>query len=67
NWHTAQIAWISEGRQYVLFVGRDPDERLSLTRKALEALLANGLITALEDGSVVQRAVDTLMSDLDGG
>lgn len=67
NWHTAQIAWISEGRQYVLFVGRDPDERLSLTRKALEALLANGLITALEDDSVVQRAVDTLMSDLDGG
>lgn len=51
----------------MLFVGRDPDERLSLTRKALEALLANGLITALEDDSVVQRAVDTLMSDLDGG
>lgn len=66
DWHTAQIAWISEGRQFMLFVGRDPDERLSLTRKALEALLSNGLITALEDDSVVQRAVDTLMSDLDG-
>ena len=38
-----------------------------LTRRALEALLANGLITALEDDNVVQRAVDTLMSDLDGG
>lgn len=67
DWHTAQIAWISEGRQFMLFVGRESDERLSLTRKALEALLANGLITALEDDSVVQRAVDTLMSDLDGG
>jgi len=66
DWHTAQIAWISEGRQFVLFVGRDAEERLSLTRRALEALLANGLITALEDDSVVQRAVDTLMSDLGG-
>ena len=65
DWHTAQIAWISEGRQFMLFVGRESDERLSLTRRAVEALLANGLITALEDDSVVQRAVDTLMSDLD--
>lgn len=67
HWHTAQCAWISEGRQFMLFVGRDADERLPLTRRALEALLANGLITALEDDSVVQRAVDTLISDLDGG
>lgn len=67
DWHTAQIAWISEGRQFVLFVGREADERLPLTRRALEALLANGLITALDDDSIVQRAVDTLMSDLDGG
>jgi len=57
----------AQGRQYVLFVGRDPDELLSLTRKALEALLANGLIAALDEDSVVQRAVDTLISDLDGG
>jgi len=67
DWHTAQVAWISEGRQFMLFVGREAEERLPLTRRALEALLANGLITALEDDSVVQRAVDTLMSDLDGG
>lgn len=67
DWHTVQIAWISEGRQFMLFVGRDAEQRMSLTRRALEALLANGLITALEDDSVVQRAVDTLMSDLDGG
>lgn len=67
DWHTTQIAWISEGRQFLLFVGRDSDERLPLTRRALEALLSNGLITALEDDNVVQRAVDTLMSDLDGG
>ncbi|MFG6465205.1 DUF1631 family protein [Roseateles sp. BYS87W] len=68
EWHTAQVAWIGEGRQFMLFVGRDTDERLPLTRRALEALLANGLITALEEeDSVVQRAVDSLISDLDGG
>ncbi|MBV8034142.1 DUF1631 family protein [Roseateles sp.] len=67
DWHTAQIAWIGEGRQFMLFVGREADARLPLTRRALEALLANGLIAALEEDSVVQRAVDTLMSDLDGG
>ena len=67
DWHTSQIAWISEGRQFLLFVGRDSEMRLPLTRRALEALLSNGLITALEDDNVVQRAVDTLMSDLDGG
>lgn len=67
DWHTAQIAWIGEGRQFMLFVGRESDERLSLTRRALEALLANGLITALDDDNVVQRAVDTLMSDLGPG
>ena len=67
DWHTAQVAWIGEGRQFMLFVGRDADERLPLTRRALEALLANGLIAALDEDSVVQRAVDTLMSDLDGG
>lgn len=64
DWHTAQVAWISEGRQYVLFVGRDPQERLSVTRGALEALLANGLIAALDEDNVVQRAVDRLLSDL---
>lgn len=66
DWHTAQIAWIGEDRQHVLFVGREADARLSLTRGALQALLAAGLITSLSEDSVVQRAVDTLMNDLDG-
>jgi hypothetical protein len=65
DWLTAQIAWVSESRQYLLFVGRDTTERHSITRGALEALRANGLITDLVEDSVVQRAVDTLMNDLD--
>jgi len=65
QWMTAQIAWISESRQFFLFVGQDADERHSLTRGAIEQLLANGLITALEEESLVQRAVTSLMQDLD--
>ncbi|MEJ6008123.1 DUF1631 family protein [Paucibacter sp. AS339] len=64
DWLTAQIAWISDNQQYYLFVGQDSDERHSLTRAALERLLANGLITALDETSLLQRAVDTLMQDL---
>lgn len=65
QWMTAQIAWISESRQFFLFVGQDADERHSLTRGAIEQLLANGLITVLEEESLVQRAVSSLMQDLD--
>lgn len=64
QWITAQVAWISESGQFFLFVGQDVDERHSLTRGALEKLLANGLITALEDHGVVQRAVEQLMAHL---
>lgn len=67
QWITAQVAWISESRQFFLFVGQDADERHSLTRGAIEQLLANGLITALEEDTIVQRAVSSLMQDLDDG
>ncbi len=67
DWITAQVAWISESRQFFLFVGQDTDERHSLTRGALEQLLANGLIAPLDDEqSLVQQALNTLMQDLGG-
>lgn len=65
EWITAQIAWISDSRQMFLFVGQMPDERHSMTRGALEQLVANGLITQLEDAPLLQRAIGTLMLDLD--
>lgn len=65
DWLTAQVAWVSESQQFYLLVGQDPEERRSLTRGAIEKLLANGLITILDESSLVQRAVDTLMQDLD--
>ncbi|MCV2368400.1 DUF1631 domain-containing protein [Roseateles oligotrophus] len=64
EWLTAQIAWISDSEQFYLFIGQDADQRHTLTRGAVERLLANGLITALDDDSLVQHAVDSLMQDL---
>ena len=37
----------------------------SLTRRALERLRAEGLATSLEDRNLMQRAVDSLLQDLD--
>lgn len=65
EWITAQIAWISDSRQMFLFIGQVADERHSVTRGALEQLVANGLITQLEDEPLLQRAIGTLMLDLD--
>ena len=64
GWQTAQLVWIGESRQHHLFVSQETDERHSLTHGALERLLPNGLITALGEDSVVQRAVDSLMQNL---
>ncbi|WP_431050257.1 DUF1631 family protein [Roseateles sp. L2-2] len=65
EWITAQVAWISDSRQMFLFIGQVADERHSVTRGALEQLVANGLITQLEDEPLLQRAIGTLMLDLD--
>jgi hypothetical protein len=65
EWLTAQIAWVSDSGKYFLFVGQDTEERHSLTRGAIEQLLTHGLITKLDDMSVLQRAMDTLTQELD--
>lgn len=65
QWITAQVAWISDSRQMFLFIAQAPEERHSITRGALEQLVANGLITRLEEEPLLQRAIGTLMMDLE--
>lgn len=67
DWYIVQIVWISEGCQFMFFVGCELDECLLLMCKVFEVLLVNGFIIVFEDDSVVQCVVDMLMSDLDGG
>lgn len=65
RWTTAQLTWISDSRNYFVFSGAQGDAPLSLTRGALLQLRAAGLLTALEERPVVQRAVDNMMHTLD--
>jgi len=60
EWLTAQIAWISDAGHYFLFVSPDAEARHSLTRGALERLLPAGLITALGEDRIVDRAAQML-------
>ncbi|MBB5203259.1 hypothetical protein HNQ51_000552 [Inhella inkyongensis] len=65
HWLTAQLVWVSEGSQFYLFVGQDATDRHSMTQGALAQLYANGLVTYLEQEGLLERAVSTLMQDLD--
>lgn len=67
EWITAQITWISENEQMFHFVGQDSAQQHTLTRGAIEQLLANGLIAHIDEQSLVQRAIEQLMHTLDGG
>lgn len=65
EWITAQITWISENSQIFHFVGQDSAQQHTLTRGAIEQLLANGLIAHIDEQSLVQRAIEQLMHTLD--
>ncbi len=65
QWVTAQLMWSSDNGQFFMFASQHAGHSHSLTRRAVERLLAEGLITVLEDRSLMQRAVDSLIQDLD--
>ncbi|MCM5680820.1 DUF1631 domain-containing protein [Schlegelella sp. S2-27] len=64
-WTNAQLMWASDNGQLFMFSSQHAGQSHSLTRRAVERLLGEGLITLLEDRSLVQRAVDSMMQDLD--
>lgn len=65
-WTTAQLMWASDNGQLFMFTSQHAGQSHSMTRRAVERLLAEGLIALLEDRSLMQRAVDSMMQDLDG-
>lgn len=64
-WDTAQLVWIGGERRLFLFVSQDGSQRHTLTLGALVQLYLNGLVMYLEQEGLVERAVATLMQDLD--
>jgi hypothetical protein len=64
RWKRVQLLWRSPRGEYLLFAGPDPVRTHAITRRALERLTEEALVKPLDDVSLVQRAVDSLMQRL---
>lgn len=65
QWCTTRVLWVSEHRAYVVVKDRQSGQLHSLTRGALSRLHEAGLVTGLQERSLVQRTVDSLLQDID--
>jgi len=65
QWTTARLLWISANRRFYMFTSNKAGGMHSLTQRALERLRAEGLATSLVERSLMQRAVDSMLQDLD--
>jgi hypothetical protein len=65
QWTTVHLLWISANRQFFIFASDRPARMHSLSQAALTRLRAEGLATSLEERSLMQRAIDSLLQDLD--
>jgi ElaB/YqjD/DUF883 family membrane-anchored ribosome-binding protein len=64
QWCTTRVLWVSEHRAYVVVKDRQSGQLHSLTRGALSRLHEAGLVTGLQERSLVQRTVDSLLQDI---
>ena len=64
RWARVQLLWRSDRSLYFLFADEVPGRTHSVTRRALERLGSAGLLLALEDKTLVQRATDSLVREL---
>lgn len=66
TWMTAQLVWISADHQFFVFVDQSAGEvRHTLTAGALVRLYLNGLAMYLEEEGLMERALGTLLRDLE--
>ena len=64
RWSRVKLLWRSDRSLYFLFADEVPGRTHSVTRRALERLGSAGLLQALEDKTLVQRATDSLVREL---
>ncbi len=64
QWCTARVLWISDHRAYLVIQDRHSGQLHSLTRGALARLHDAGLATGLQERSLMQRTVDSLLQPL---
>ena len=61
QWATARLIWRSDNGQFFMFSSALGSGSHSLTRRALERLRAEGLVTEVQDASLLARAVESLI------
>jgi len=62
EWADLQLLWASDNGYFLLFAGNDGQSR-SFTRKALEKMVAQGLLRTADASSALQRAGDKIIRD----
>ena len=65
EWINSRLIWVSLNHRFFMFTGQRKAEIHSLPRHVVCKLRGEGLVTAVEQRSLVQRAADSLMGDLD--
>ncbi|MES2091662.1 MAG: DUF1631 family protein [Pseudomonadota bacterium] len=66
QWITAKLLWRSDSGQFFMFTSPLAGGMHSMTRRALERLRAEGLATQVAEPSLMQRAVNSVLQDLNG-
>ena len=67
EWTTARLLWRSDNGQFFMFTSPLAGGAHSMTRRAIERLRAEGLLTAVAETSLVQRAMTGLREHIDSG
>lgn len=65
QWVTAHLLWRSDNGEFFMFTSAIAGGMHSMTRRALERLRIEGLATTFVEPSLMQRAVDSVLQDLD--
>ncbi|MDE2400123.1 MAG: DUF1631 family protein [Burkholderiales bacterium] len=65
KWTTSRLLWRSDNGEFYMFSSPLAGGMHSMTRRALERLRVEGLATTFVDHSLMQRAVDSVLQDLD--
>lgn len=65
QWVTAHLLWRSDNGEFLMFTSALAGGMHSMTRRALERLRIEGLATTFVEHSLLQRAADSVLQDLD--
>lgn len=65
HWVTAHLLWRSDNGEFFMFTSSLAGGMHSMTRRALERLRIEGLATTFVEPTLMQRAVDSVLQDLD--